>query len=277
MRNLINFIYRYHVGFLFLILQVIGFALLVSYNYYHTIRFMSWSGDFSGKIYLSVHELKSYLALREANQQLAEENAALQNMVYQNFSENKAVYMPFADTALTKQFTYTAAEVIHNTLSHKNNHLIINKGKKHGIEADMAVVSPLGVAGIIIDVSEHYSVAMSLLHKNMRLSCRIANNNYFGILQWDGSHPKFASLGDIPSHVVLSKGDTVVSRESGGIFPDGTPVGSVVDWSVNPSTGFLQIQVELFTDFGKLYHVHIIKNEFKTEFDELEVRMEVSP
>lgn len=277
MRNLINFIYRYHIGFLFLILQVIGFALLVSYNYYHNIRFVSWSGDFSGNIYQTVHEFKSYLALKEANQQLAEENAALQNMVHQNFSEDKAVFMPYADTALSKQFSYTAAEVIHNTLNHKNNHLIINKGKRHGIEPDMAVVSPQGVAGIIIDVSEHYAVAMSLLHKNMRLSCRIANNHYFGILQWDGSHPNFASLGDIPSHVTLAKGDTIVSRESGGIFPDGTPVGRVDEWSVNPSSGFLQIHVELFTDFAKLYHVQVIKNEFKNEFEELEERLEVNP
>ena len=47
----------------------------------------------------------------------------------------------------------------------------------------MAVTSENGVAGVIVGCSENYSVAMSLLNLDFRLSARIKSNGYFGSLK----------------------------------------------------------------------------------------------
>ena len=48
----------------------------------------------------------------------------------------------------------------------------------------MAVTSGEGVAGVIVGCSENFSVAMSLLNLNFKLSARIKSNGYFGSLSW---------------------------------------------------------------------------------------------
>ncbi len=50
----------------------------------------------------------------------------------------------------------------------------------------MAVTSDDSVAGVIVGCSDNYSVVMSLLNIDFRLSARIKSNGYFGSLSWDG-------------------------------------------------------------------------------------------
>ena len=66
----------------------------------------------------------------------------------------------------------------------------------------MAVTSYDGVAGVIVGCSENYSVAMSLLNLDFRLSARIKSNGYFGSLTWDGRDYRHAVLSEIPQHVI---------------------------------------------------------------------------
>ena len=50
----------------------------------------------------------------------------------------------------------------------------------------MAVISENSVAGVIVGCSKNYSVAMSVLNLDFKLSARIKSNGYFGSLSWDG-------------------------------------------------------------------------------------------
>ncbi len=65
----------------------------------------------------------------------------------------------------------------------------------------MAVTGSEGVAGVIVGCSENYSVAISLLNLDFRLSARIKSNGYFGSLSWDGRNYRQATLNEIPQHV----------------------------------------------------------------------------
>ena len=66
----------------------------------------------------------------------------------------------------------------------------------------MAVTSANSVAGVIVGCSENYSVAMSLLNLDFKLSARIKSNGYFGSLSWDGRDYRYAILSEIPQHVL---------------------------------------------------------------------------
>src|SRR3546814_17805470 len=68
-----------------------------------------------------------------------------------------------------QQYTYITAKVVNNTVIYRNNYLTLNRGAADGVKSGMGVMGPKGVAGIINDVSEHFSTAYSVLHKDVRI------------------------------------------------------------------------------------------------------------
>jgi rod shape-determining protein MreC len=128
----------------------------------------------------------------------------------------------------------------------------------------MAVTSGEGVAGVVVGCSENYSIVMSLLNLDFKVSTRIKSNGYFGSLSWDGRDYKQAILSEIPQHVSVTVGDTVVTTGYSAIFPEGVMVGTVSDFK-KIGGDFYKINILLGTDFKKLQFVEIIGNMKKTE------------
>jgi rod shape-determining protein MreC len=120
-----------------------------------------------------------------------------------------------------------------------------------------------------VSSSDNFSVAMSLLNLDFRLSVRIKSNGYFGSLSWDGRDYRYAILNEIPQHVIVNKGDTIETTGYSAIFPEGKMVGVVSDFE---KTGgdFYKIMILLSTDFKRLNYVNVIGNLRKTEQKELE-------
>ena len=75
----------------------------------------------------------------------------------------------------------------------------------------MGVASPEGVVGLIQDISENYSIVIPLINVDSRISAKIRKNNYYGSLQWDGDNYRYSYLNDIPYHVEVTEGDTIVT------------------------------------------------------------------
>ena len=133
----------------------------------------------------------------------------------------------------------------------------------------MAVTVSDKVAGVIAGCSENYSVAISLLNIDFRVSARIKTSGYFGSLNWNGYNPQYAVLNEIPQHISISVGDTVETTSYSAIFPEGTLIGAISDVKKSGSD-FYKIEVELFTDFRKLRYVNVIGNLQKPEQQSLE-------
>lgn len=52
----------------------------------------------------------------------------------------------------------------------------------------MAVLSSDGaMAGYVVDCTERYAVAMSVLNTSFRASGKLAGSDYFGSIYWDGA------------------------------------------------------------------------------------------
>ena len=169
-----------------------------------------------------------------------------------------------SDSVYKQQYIHTSAEVINNSVNRQKNFFTINKGELQGIKVNMAVNSGDGAAGVIVGCSDNYSIAMSILNLDFKLSVRIKSNGYFGSLSWDGRNYRKAILSEIPQHVSVNVGDTVETTGYSAIFPEGIIVGTVSDFE---KTGgdFYRITISLVTDFRKLHFVDIIGNMKKTE------------
>ena len=133
----------------------------------------------------------------------------------------------------------------------------------------MAVMSPDGVAGMVVGSSDNFSIVMSLLNLDFRLSSRIKTNGYFGSLAWDGRDYRFAVLNEIPQHVSVSIGDTIETTNYSAVFPEGVMVGVISDYERSGSD-FYRIKVALATNFRRLNYVSVIKNVKKSEQQQLE-------
>lgn len=273
MRNLLNFIAKYNNVIIFLILEGIAFSLITSGNNYHNARFIKGIRGITTGIDRSISRTRSYFSLRETEEKLAEENALLRNRLEQMGKKESNLFFPVTDSVYKQKYIWSAAGVINNSINRQNNYFTLNKGYNQNLATDMAVISDDGVAGIIIGCSSNYSVAMSLLNIDFRLSARIRSNGYFGSLSWDGRDYKYAVLTEIPQHVNVNEGDTVETTGYSAVFPEGLMVGIISDIEKSGSD-FYKISVLLKCDFKKLQHVSVIANLQKTEQQNLETQFQ---
>jgi len=269
MKNLLNFLARYNNLIIFLILEGIALYFLTTNNNYHNGVINKGLRGLTNGIEARVNNAKAYFMLREINQNLANENSALKNRIERISLRDTGSLIQVIDTIYNQKYFYSPVIVINNSINRQKNFFTINRGIRHGLNTEMAVTSSEGIAGVIVGCSSGYSVVMSVLNLDFRISARLKTNSFFGSLTWDGRDPAYAVLNEIPQHVTVAVGDTVETTGFSAIFPEGVIIGTVTDFE-KPGGDFYNIKVRLATDFRRLRFVDVIRNKEKTEQVELE-------
>ncbi len=264
MRSLLNFLAR-HINFiLFLLLEGVALTLIVNDSNYHNAKITKGVRGLTRRFEEKITNVRDYLILRDINTRLAIDNAALRNEMERMTGKDSTLFFSVRDNTGNKNYEYTVAKIVNNSVNRQKNFFTLNKGSRQGVALDMGVISPEGVAGIIVACSENYSLAMSLINIDFRLSSRIKSNGYFGSLTWDGRDYRYAILNDIPQHVNVQIGDTIETTSYSAIFPEGLMVGQVSDIRRSGSD-FYRITVRLSADFRRLTYVDIINNSSRKE------------
>lgn len=274
MRNLITFIWKHHFFFMFLLMEVLCTYLIVQNNSFQKASFVNSSNEFSATILRTSADAEEYFYLKSENEKLAAENAELRSRSLVSFSllENNQYFIN--DTAFRQKYTYTSSKVVNNSTNRRNNYLTLNKGSKQGIKNNMAVITSTGIVGQVKDVSENFCTVMSLLNSKTTISSKIKKDGSYGPLTWDGENYAYATLHDIPTHVQLTKGDTIVTSAYSLTFPENIMIGTVESFERKSGEYFYTVKVKLSTEFKKLSHVYIVTNMMKKEQEDLEKRSE---
>jgi rod shape-determining protein MreC len=212
---------------------------------------------------------REYVSLREENRKLVEENNRLYNLLKSSYRITSPESFKVNDSVYKRNYVYTDAKVINNSTNKQYNYITLNKGKIHGIEQDMAVLSNDGIVGIVKNVTDNYSSVISLLNRNFKVNAKIKRTGYFGPLMWTGRGHTKAILTDIPHHVQILIGDTVVTSGYSAIFPEGYMIGITSDFKLKGGN-YYEITIDLATDFKNLSNVQIVKNLYREEQIELE-------
>ncbi len=270
MENLIRILYRYHFFILFFVFEVVCLQIVLKGNDEKNAKFTNTTNAVTGFIYKHFNLLNEYLSLRTMNDQLAEENAKYRNLLKSSYYENKVTKKEIVDSVYRHKYTYFAARVINNSVSKQFNYLTLDKGAKQGIKPDMAVVSSNGVVGIVMDVSDNFSSVISILNRKLGVSAKIKKNDYFGSIVWDGVDYKTVKLEEIPDHIKVFPGDTVVTSGYSVIFPEGIYIGVITVVNEKKEGNFWDITVKLSTDFKRISNVYVIGNLLKLEQVNLE-------
>lgn len=278
MRNLLDFFLKYNNWFLFILLEVISFALLFRFNNYQGSVFFTSSNYMAGAVYETANSVTGYFHLKSINDDLAQKNVELELQMERLLEKlTELTHDSSGIERMRKEslsgYEIFKAKVVNNTLTHADNYITLDKGEKDGIRSEMGVVDGNGVVGIVYMTSDHYSVVIPVLNSKSSISCKIKNSDYFGFLKWDGGASNYATVKDMPRHSLFSLGDTIVTSGHSAVFPSGIPVGTVEDISDSHDGLSYLLKVRLFTDFGKLNDVRVIAKKTQEEQLRLEKRV----
>jgi rod shape-determining protein MreC len=295
MIQLFQLLIRYGGFATFVVVEVICFFVIISYNQEKKEIYAYTTGVFAGNIMERRQNLIDYNRLKIIRDSLIKENALL----YQKLMEHSTVQIPYRDSFLIvkldsfarndstfwkrearPQYDFIAAKVISNSINGANNWLMLNRGSKDGIRPDMGVVTPKGIVGIVRHVSSNFSLVMSVLHRETKISVALKlraekdkdKEKALGSLIWEGDdNPDEMTLKYIPRHFDMQIGDQVVTSGFSAFFPKDVPVGYIKTQPKEDDENqyFSIAKVRLSQDMSTVNNVYVVDNIFHTELDSL--------
>ncbi len=277
MRSLLRYLIKNYAFLLFLLLEVISLLFVFNYNKYQKVQYLNSSSRLTASVYNSFNSVIKYFALAKVNQSLAEENAKFKSTQTSFPIEisSDSVSANFIQT--NSNYRYISALVINNSVNKTLNYITLNKGGKDGVKPDMGIVSPQGIVGVVVTVSENYAMGFSVLNKRWGASAKLKKSGYFGPVEWSGGDYQIANLMEIPFHVKLAVGDTIVTSSYSAVFPEGIMIGTVHSFEQPEGESFYQIRIKLATDFKSIHYVEVVDNLNKTQLNELKNLIENGP
>lgn len=175
-------------------------------------------------------------------EQLREDNAALQSIAVENYilqQENAELRGMLDFKAAYSEFDIVGAEVIAGDVSEMFNTFTINCGTSDGIAEGSFVVTSEGLVGVIGTAGPISSKVISVVDEQNKLIVRTLENNEMlrvtGTYDDDGG--SYLKIDRILDETVINVGDTLVTSNSGDVYPYGIGVGIVTEIGVDKTSG----------------------------------------
>lgn len=270
MNNLFKLIQRYYFTLLFVLLFVASVLLYVRTTYYQKAALGGITREITGYFSSKIADVKEYFSLKDNNIRLSMENVALRN----SLERYRAILQAVSDSSLVRvdssvSFRYIPARIVRNSVNLLNNFMVIDVGTKQGVTKGMGVVCVNGVVGVVIAASPHFSSVISLLNTNLKVSAKHSKSGVFGSLSWNGIDYRQVELLEIPLHIDIAVGDTILTSGFSTLFPRNIPIGAITDFEKKGGR-FYDIRVGLFADFKGLDRVYVLQSLKHEEFVRIE-------
>ena len=286
MQQIIDFIIRKKDVVVYFILLLFSLSLIFNSNYFHRSKVIILLNNISNFSSENFDYINEYFELKDINLDLTKENLFLKNQL------EKVKQYSNLDSLKNTNFTFRNAKVISNNLSSFKNHLIINKGVRHGLKNEMGVINSTGIVGIINRTSKNYSSVMSVLNIDTKINAKVKRTSHFGTLEWNGRRTSYLVLNDIPETANIKVGDSIITGGMSLIFPEGINIGVVSEilnqnkisdtvvrfkGNINEANyldfefkeNYLTVKVKLHTDMNNLNNVYVIESLNIEEFQKI--------
>jgi rod shape-determining protein MreC len=151
-----------------------------------------------------------------------------------------------------------AAQVIGRDASAYYRSLILNKGERDGVQAEMGVVTPAGVVGRVVKVGPSTAVVLLVTDPHNAVTGLIQRTRDEGLVE--GTPEGRARLKYIPLLSTAREGDAVVTSGLTGGFPRGIPIGAITRVDKVGGELFQSAEILPDVDSSRLEEVLIITN-----------------
>ncbi len=216
-----------------------------------------------GRVFSAFEQFfKDYVWLRNTrgeNESLKKEVAQLQSKLtsYQEaYVENQRLRR-LLDFKTSSAAETIPAQVIVHDLTGWFQTLMVDKGFRDGVAADMPVVNDEGVIGRVLDVSDHYSRIVLITDQGNAVDAVDQRNRVRGILR--GKDANGCLLKYIRGNLDIKEGDLVITSGKDGIYPKGLRLGVVHAVYKDPVDLFQKVEVRPLVRLSALEEVLIIK------------------
>lgn len=267
MYRLVEFIRRSYVTILFVVLELVAVNFYIRSTPYTRARMLSKLYSATGWAASARAEVISYFALAGENRQLAERLALLE-------AENAALReLAGGEVPEPEDFPYSfiAARVVANSVNRARNFITLNKGSLDGVTPESAVVTPSGaVVGYVINCSDRFSVAVSILNADFRTSGKIGDSEYSGSIEWRGDSAHTVTLCELSKYAEPEVGSKVLTTGFSHYFAPDLTIGTIESFELDETKTSYTVTVRLEVEMSSLQNVLIVKNEGLDEVLELE-------
>lgn len=123
-------------------------------------------------------------------------------------------------------FSSVAANIGGRDPSNWNAALIIDKGKKDGIDVGMPVVDALGVVGKVVEVAEHKGKIILLNDPAFSVAAVVQRSREVGLVS--GTLKGMCRMRYLSEGADVQVGDQIITSRLSSSFPEGLLIGKVV-------------------------------------------------
>lgn len=153
------------------------------------------------------------------------------------------------------------AEIIARDVSGWWQTVRVNRGSKSGVVPDSAVVSADGLAGRVIEVSDHTADILLVSDPACKVAARVVRTGSFGIVtgqgvRWNGQ--VVCRMEFVNRNHPVRAGDEVVTSGLGGVFPPDLLIGYVERVELDESGLYRSADVLPQAQLGTMRHLFVL-------------------
>lgn len=202
-------------------------------------------------------------AYKEDNERLAAENMELKRenrdiVAYKSENERLKKLLDL-QTNMT-EFTTVAADVISVSYIEAYRTVEISKGSVAGITKGNVVITADGLVGRVSEVGPNYAMVETIIDPESVIGIKVTRSGGTGLVEGDEELAKNAQckLTFIDKETLVIVGDVIETSGSGGIYPAGLVIGTVVNVSANRSGVLNYAVIDTGVDFDMMREVLVI-------------------
>lgn len=210
------------------------------------------TGVWSDYIYL-VQAQEENTTLKRALAAMNEENNRLKEEV--NLDSRLKEVLKYREGA---GFKTIAASVSGYHADRWTRTINIDKGAKDGISKDLAVITPLGVLGMVIEVNGHTSKVLLDTDTRSNIDVIVQRTRVRGVAEGNGGSALVLKYIQQEQADDVRIGDTLLTSGLTGIFPKGLAIGEVSKIEQSPDSFFKSIEVRPATDINNVEEVLVV-------------------
>lgn len=210
-----------------------------------------------------IWDMRSYKA---DNERLEAENVELRRQLndvtaYREENENLRQLLELQNSMT--RYTTVAARVISYSGNNWYETIEINKGAMSGLKVGNAVLTQDGVVGRVTEVGPNYAKVKTILDSSSAVGIYVMRTGGSGLVEGDRDmvSDKKCKLSFLDRSTPLIAGDVVETSGTGGIFPAGLVVGTVMSISADNAGTLNYAVINPAVDFDKLREVLVINGE----------------
>lgn len=206
--------------------------------------------------FININNLK--VENEELRQKNSELEAALRELEVIK-AENTTLKEYMKMTEKYSEYNTVPAYIINKDTSNLSNTIVLNVGKRDGIETNMTVISEAGLVGHVVSVTETTSKVQTIIDSASTVSATISTSRDGILLRGILEDNKTLKATHIPTEASLIQGDNVETSGMGGIYEKGIHIGTIKEIVNTKNITNRYAIIETAVDFNKIETVLVIK------------------